>query len=306
MDFRGLTTKELAGYGQALQKYLSDPEFQNIIDDFAKSKGIGSGHLPEVQGVDQQLRMVGVDNAGSGDKLYPSSKNNEAVRKFISDKEVTKGIYNPATTLTEAQKKYLMELKNAPGAGKSGTMIEMLDKMTPEARANVISNQNAFDNIEKFILKHPAAKEMAQGSRSAINTLGKAIGPAVAVAEGGLAAQGVYDKMKAGESFKEATSNPELVKNAARGVLGYMGGDVGAALGVAGSSMLPGGLPVKLATEIGSAVGGAYLGTKLADLLTGNPVLDKIIRDRYEKARNERMAQTKPTAASSVALRPGE
>ena len=319
MDFRGLTTKELAGYGQALQKYLSDPEFQNIIDDFAKSKGIGSGHLPEVQGVDQQLRMVGVDNAGSGDKLYPSSKNNEAVRKFISDKEVTKGIYNPATTLTDAQKKYLMELKNAPtelknaptelknapGAGKSRTMIEMLDKMTPEARANVISNQNVFDNIEKFILKSPVTKELTQVSRG-IDTLGKAIGPAVAVAEGGLAAQGVYDKMKAGESFKEATSNPELVKNAARGVLGYMGGNAGAGIGVAGSSMLPGGLPVKLATEIGSAVGGAYLGTKLADLLTGNPVLDKIIRDRYEKARNERMAQTKPTAASSVALRPGE
>jgi hypothetical protein len=305
MDFRGLTTKELAGYGQALQKYLSDPEFQNIIDDFAKSKGIGSGHLPEVQGVDQQLRMTGIDNAGSGDKLYPSSNNNEAVRKFISDKEVTKGIYNPATTLTDAQKKYLMELKNAPGTGKSRTMIEMLDKMTPEARANVLSNQNAFDNIEKFILKSPATKELTQVSRG-IDTLGKAIGPAVAVAEGGLAAQGVYEKMKAGESFKEATSNPELVKNAARGVLGYMGGNAGAAAGVAGSSMLPGGLPVKLATEIGSAVGGAYLGTKLADLLTGNPVLDKIIRDRYEKARNERMAQTKPTAASSVALRPGE
>jgi len=304
MDFRGLTTKELAGYGQALQKYLSDPEFENIIDDFAVSKGIGSGHLPVTQGTDQQLRQYGMSLGGSGDKVGPYVKGNEAVRKFISDAEVSKGIYNPATTLTDAQKKYLMELKNAPGAGKSRTMIEMLDKMTPEARANVISNKNAFDNIEKFILKLPATKELTQVSRG-IDTLGKAIGPAVAVAEGGLAAQGVYDKMKAGESFKEATSNPELVKNAARGVLGYMGGNAGAAAGVAGSSMLPGGLPVKLATEIGSAVGGAYLGTKLADLLTGNPVLDKIIRDRYEKARNELMAQTKPTAASSVALRPG-
>lgn len=194
--------------------------------------------------------------------------------------------------------------------GSSSKFAEELPRA--QAMADKIRKINSgatatdLNDFEKFILNHPAAQEMAQGSRSAINTLGKAIGPAVAVAEGGLAAQGVYDKMKAGESFKEATSNPELVKNAARGVLGYMGGDVGAALGVAGSSMLPGGLPVKLATEIGSAVGGAYLGTKLADLLTGNPVLDKIIRDRYEKARNERMAQTKPTAASSVALRPGE
>jgi hypothetical protein len=151
-----------------------------------------------------------------------------------------------------------------------------------------------------------AAKEMAQGSRSAINILGKAIGPAFALAEGGIAAQDVINKMKAGESLKEATSNPEVVKNAARGVLGYMGGTAGTAAGVAASSMLPGGLPVKIATEVAGAVGGGYLGTKLADLLTGNPVLDKIIRDRYEKARNERMAQTKPTAASSVALKPGE
>jgi hypothetical protein len=147
-----------------------------------------------------------------------------------------------------------------------------------------------------------AAKEMAQGSRSAINTLGKAIGPAIAVTEAGLVAQGVYDRMKAGESFKEATSNPELVKNASRGVLGYMGANAGAAAG----AMVPGGMPMKIGSEIAGAVIGGHAGTKLADLLTGNPVLDKIIRDRYEKARNERMAKTKPTAASSVELRPGE
>jgi hypothetical protein len=111
MDLRGLTTKELAGYGDAIQKYIKDPEFQKLIDDFATLKGLGSGNLPEAAGVDKQLRMYGIDKSGSGDKLYPSSKNNQAVRKFISDKEVTKGIYNPATTLTDAQKKYLEKLK---------------------------------------------------------------------------------------------------------------------------------------------------------------------------------------------------
>lgn len=360
MDFRGLTTKELSSYGGVLERYLKDPEFQKTVDDFAKSKGIGSGHLPEVQGVDQQLRIYGINKSGSGDKLYPSSKNNEAVRKFISDKEVSKGIYNPATTVTEAQKQYLDKLmeskddikaaksyleKEYPFANTYGNLTEA-DKIYNEKLANAarekiknpsskvwdsmikeqgiiggnkfseelprakamadeirkINSTSALNDLEKFILKHPAAKEMAQGSRSAVNTLGKAIGPAIAVAEGGLAAQGVYDKMKAGESFKEATSNPELIKNAARGVLGYMGGNAGAAAG----AMVPGNLPVKIGSEITGAVMGGYAGTKLADLLTGNPVLDKIIRDRYEKARNERIAQTKPTAASSVELRPGE
>jgi len=147
-----------------------------------------------------------------------------------------------------------------------------------------------------------AAKEMAQGSRSAINIFGKAIGPAIAVAQGATVAQGIMDKMKAGESFKEAATNPELVKDAARGALGYLGADAGVLAG----SMVPGGLPAKVGAELVGAVGGGYLGAKLADLLTGNPVVDKIIRAQYEKARNERMAKTKPTAASSVALIPGE
>jgi hypothetical protein len=192
-------------------------------------------------------------------------------------------------------------VKATTSAGKSAAMKEMLAKMTPEARANVLSNRNAFDSIEKFILKTPAAKEMVQIG-GGMNTLGKAIGPAIAVAQGATVAQGIMDKMKAGESFKEAATNPELVKDAARGALGYLGADAGALAG----SMVPGGLPAKAGAELAGAVGGGYLGAKLADLLTGNPVVDTIIRAQYEKARNERMAKTKPTAASSVGLRPGE
>jgi outer membrane lipoprotein SlyB len=147
----------------------------------------------------------------------------------------------------------------------------------------------------------PSVKELTRAS-GGMNTLGNVIGPAIAVAQGATVAQGIMDKMKAGESFKEAASNPELVKDAARGVLGYMGANAGALAG----SMAPGGLPAKAAAELAGAVGVGYAGSKLADLLTGNPVVDKIIRARYEQARNERMAKTKPTAASSVGLRPGE
>ena len=200
-------------------------------------------------------------------------------------------------------------------SGKSAVMKDMLSKMTPETRADILSRPNVIDNIQKYIassspndfkkfeeLKYKIPTPEVRTVGSGMNTLGNVIGPAIAVAQGATVAQGIMDKMKAGESFKEAASNPELVKDAARGVLGYIGANAGALAG----SMAPGGLPAKAAAELAGAVGVGYAGSKLADLLTGNPVVDKIIRARYEKARNERMAKTKPTAASSVELRPGE
>lgn len=144
--------------------------------------------------------------------------------------------------------------------------------------------------------------EVIQTQEQRVPGLGKVIGPAIGVAQAGLAAQDIIDKVKAGQSVEEAVSNPEVVKNAARGALGYMGADVGANLG----SLVPGGVAAKFGGELAGAVAGGYAGAKLADLLTGNPVVDKIIRAQYEKARNERMAKTKPTAASSVGLRQGE
>jgi uncharacterized protein YcfJ len=179
-------------------------------------------------------------------------------------------------------------VKNSSGAGK-------FSKELPRAQAMA-------DEIRKVNrVAAPSVKELTQVS-GGMNTLGKVVGPAIAVAQGATVAQGIMDKMKAGESFKEAATNPELVKDAARGALGYLGADAGALAG----SMVPGGLPAKAGAELAGAVGGGYLGAKLADLLTGNPIVDKIIRAQYEKARNERMAKTKPTAASSVGLRPGE
>lgn len=251
--------------------------------------------------------------------MNPKDFSVEAAKSYLKEEYPFANIYG---NLTEADKIYNEKLANAAREKIKNPSSKVWDSMTegqaiiggnkfseelPRAKAMAdeirkINSTSALNDLEKFILKHPAAKEMAQGSRSAVNTLGKVIGPAIAVAEGGLVAQGVYDKMKAGESFKEATSNPELVKNAARGVLGYMGGNAGAAAG----AMVPGGVPAKIGTELAGAVGGGYLGSKLADLLTGNPIVDKIIRDRYERARNERILKTKPTAASSVELRSGD
>jgi hypothetical protein len=175
-------------------------------------------------------------------------------------------------------------------------------KVPEDAIARFDELMKSKREIKNLAEKAPSVKELTQVSGGGMNTLGKAIGPAIAVAQGATVAQGIMDKMKAGESFKEAATNPELVKDAARGALGYLGADAGALAG----SMVPGGLPAKAGAELAGAVGGGYLGAKLADLLTGNPVVDKIIRAQYEKARNERMAKTKPTAASSVELRPGE
>ena len=202
----------------------------------------------------------------------------------------------------------LAEPLDKSGSGKGRGMLEMLKDMTPEARKDILSRPNVVANIEDKIAKFkgPSAfeispEEIKTVSRG-IDTVGKVIGPAIGVAQAGLVAQDVLDKVKAGQSVKEAASNPEVVSNAVRGALGYLGADAGATLG----SLVPGGVPAKIGAELAGAVGGGYAGAKLADLLTGNPIVDKILRDNYEKARNERMAKTKPTAASSVQLRQGE
>lgn len=189
-------------------------------------------------------------------------------------------------------------VKAVTSSGRSKSMLDMLDAMTPDARNAVINRPDIVGNIEKEFFK---ISSIPQNKSRGLGAVGGVVGPAIAVAQGATVAQGIMDKMKAGESFKEAASNPELVKDAARGVLGYMGANAGALAGAA----VPGGVPAKIGTELAGAVGGGYLGSKLADLLTGNPTVDKVIRDRYEKARNERILKTKPTAASSVELRSG-
>ena len=231
----------------------------------------------------------------------------------MADNSTSFGIY---TNLSPSE---VQELKDAQRAVIGANDIKASDYALKNLKSLDYHRDRMFGSSSKFSKELPKAQAMADEIRkinrgaapsvkeltqvsSGMNTLGKAIGPAIAVAQGATVAQGIMDKMKAGESFKEAATNPELVKDAARGALGYIGADAGALAG----SMVPGGLPAKAGAELAGAVGGGYLGAKLADLLTGNPVVDKIIRAQYEKARNERMAKTKPTAASSVGLRPGE
>jgi hypothetical protein len=231
--------------------------------------------------------------------------------QYITDRQ------NAIAVLADKNNVRLDDLMNAARAdiakesvGKGGMIsgIKAREGMLASgklAAEEVMGAKNFIADTENYLfpkkLTPPSVKELTRAG-GGMNTLGNVIGPAIAVAQGATVAQGIMDKMKAGESFKEAASNPELVKDAARGVLGYMGANAGALAG----SMAPGGLPAKAAAELAGAVGVGYAGSKLADLLTGNPVVDKIIRARYEQARNERMAKTKPTAASSVELRPGE
>lgn len=231
--------------------------------------------------------------------------------QYLTDRE------NTIRAIAEKNNVRMDDLMNATrqqmakeSVGKGGMIsgIKARESMLASGKLageEAIKAKNFIADTEKYLfpekLRAPSVKELTQVS-GGMNTLGKVVGPAIAVAQGATVAQGVMDKMKAGESFKEAATNPELVKDAARGVLGYVGANAGALAG----SMAPGGLPAKAGAELAGAVGGGYVGAKLADLLTGNPVVDKLIRARYEKARNERIAKTKPTAASSVELRPGE
>ena len=268
------------------QRNIKAVDLYNKITD--KKKIIGGNEFPLSPENTKALGRAVEDDAAraiiGGDKFPLSPENTKALGRAVEDDAV----------------------KAVTSSGRSRSMLDMLDAMTPDARNAVINRPDIVGNIEKEFSKLASKmsfipENLIQNKSRGLGAVGGVVGPAIAVAQGATVAQGIMDKMKAGESFKEAASNPELVKDAARGVLGYMGANAGALAGAA----VPGGVPAKIGTELAGAVGGGYLGSKLADLLTGNPTVDKVIRDRYEKARNERILKTKPTAASSVELRSG-
>ena len=300
MDLSKLSMSEL----QALQKQLetqlkSNPAKEIAIADAMKAKPMEppARMIRRLQEAVAQIpRSESAPGTGKsraaiigGDKFPLSPENTKALGRAVED---------------DVYRKVAKE-----SVGKAGMVsgIKAREKMLASGKLvgqEAIAAKNFIADAEKYLfpekLRAPSVKELTQVS-GGMNTLGKVVGPAIAVAQGATVAQGIMDKMKAGESFKEAATNPELVKDAARGALGFVGANAGALAG----SMAPGGLPAKAVAELAGAVGGGYGGAKLADLLTGNPVVDKIIRAQYEKARNERIAKTKPTAASSVELRPG-
>ena len=141
-----------------------------------------------------------------------------------------------------------MAAKNAPGAGKSRTMIEMLNKMTPEAQADVVARPDVVRNIESSIAK-AAPYELSEirtltksDAGRGLGSLGrKLVGPAVAAGE-----------VAAGEN--------DIGKLAA----GYVGADVMGELGAAAGGLLGKG-PGAVAGALGGSIGGYAAGQKLYD-----------------------------------------
>jgi hypothetical protein len=156
--------------------------------------------------------------------------------------------------------------ENASRAGKSETMKEMLSKMTPEARADVIARPDVMRNIEGSIAKAapmetpygksflsytPEGKiKMMEDLKSVtksdagrgLGSLGrKLVGPAVAAGE-----------VAAGEN--------DIGKLAA----GYVGADVMGELGAAAGGLLGKG-PGAVAGALGGSLGGYAAGQKLYD-----------------------------------------
>jgi len=156
--------------------------------------------------------------------------------------------------------------KATTGTGKSRTMIEMLAKMTPEARADVIARPDVMKNIEGSIAKAapietpygksflsytPEGKiKMIEDLKSVtksdagrgLGSLGrKLVGPAVAAGE-----------VAAGEN--------DIGKLAA----GYVGADVMGELGAAAGGLLGKG-PGAVAGALGGSIGGYAAGQKLYD-----------------------------------------
>jgi len=97
-------------------------------------------------------------------------------------------------------------------------------------------------------------------------------------------------------SMAEAALSPEGSKGIARGVGAVAGMEAGAELG-AMSPVLKG--PATLA----GAVGGSMAGAKLAEMLTGVPAVDALIRKAYEKQLREREAEMMAETESSSYLK---
>ena len=143
-----------------------------------------------------------------------------------------------------------MAAKNAPGAGKSGVMRDMLAKMTPEAQADVVSRFEtpygksvlSYTPEEKIKMLEDLKSVTKSDAGRGLGSLGrKLVGPAVAAGE-----------VAAGEN--------DIGKLAA----GYVGADVMGELGAAAGGLLGKG-PGAVAGALGGSIGGYAAGQKLYD-----------------------------------------
>jgi len=105
-------------------------------------------------------------------QLEAQLKSNPAKEMAIAEAMKAEPMQPPARMMRRLQEAVaqIPRSENAPGTGKSRTMIEMLNKMTPEARADVFARPDAMRNIEKEIAKAaPAELSMAEKLKAAEN-----------------------------------------------------------------------------------------------------------------------------------------
>lgn len=88
-------------------------------------------------------------------QLETQLKSNPAKEMAIAEAMKAKPMEPPARMMGRLREAVaqIPRAENAPGVGKSGTMKEMLAKMTPEARADVLARPDAMRNIEGSIAK---------------------------------------------------------------------------------------------------------------------------------------------------------
>lgn len=89
-------------------------------------------------------------------QLETQLKSNPAKEMAIAEAMKAEPMQPPARMMRRLREAVaqIPRSENAPGTGKSRTMIEMLNKMTPEARADVIARPDAMRNIEASISKN--------------------------------------------------------------------------------------------------------------------------------------------------------
>jgi hypothetical protein len=87
--------------------------------------------------------------------LEKQLKSNPAKEMAIAEAIKAEPMQPPARMMGRLQEAVaqIPRSENAPGTGKSRTMIEMLNKMTPEARADVFARPDAMRNIEASIVR---------------------------------------------------------------------------------------------------------------------------------------------------------
>jgi hypothetical protein len=158
-------------------------------------------------------------------QLEAQLKSNPAKEMAIAEAMKAEPMQPPARMMRRLQEAVaqIPRSESAPGTGKSRTMIEMLNKMTPEARADVFARPDAMRNIEasivraapmetpygKSLLSYTPEGKIAGKTGSMLRGLGRVAGPLGAALTALDLAQGlgeVQDKgaAKIAEDYKKS------------------------------------------------------------------------------------------------------